>query len=243
MKKQKPPRCPECSAPLFPAFDTGELECRACSDLSRAQPHAGCPYCGANSYYSLAAKNKDEKLEGYKCDSCEKEFSEKELTEWVQFLSAVVDGCGQGTRWGLNSLATSLPPLYIGKIAKDRTDFLEGKKTIPQITDPSHCLDLITPYALGDVTPQRASEVLSKSLLDAYEKHTATTVLKGCTRKQLGNLRDTGPATLNKVRAAAVAGCARQTISNWIKDGKVDPAGSGVDTISLVDYLLRIREK
>ena len=169
--------CPECSAPLFPAIDTGELECQACERIWRAQPNAGCPYCGAISYYSLAAKNKDEKLEGYKCDSCEGEFSEKELTEWVIFLSAVVDGCGQGTRWGLHSLAISLPPLYIGKIAKDRMDYLDGKKTLEQITNPAHCLDLITPYAL-DVTPQRASEVLSKSLRAAYRESPSANVFR-----------------------------------------------------------------
>ncbi len=57
-------------------------------------------------------------------------------------------------------------------------DYLGGKKTIPQITDPAHCLDLITPYALGDVTPQRASEVLSKALISAYEEQTASNMFQ-----------------------------------------------------------------
>lgn len=230
--------CPECSAPLVPAA-TGELECRTCSDLLlRMKPHAGCPYCGANSYYLKAARYKEDKLEGYKCRSCKGEFSEKELIEWVTFLGKVVDGCGRSTRWGLQSLADSLPPLYIGKIAKDRMDFLSGKKVCEEIANPAYCFGLITPHALGSVTLQRASKVLSESLYDAYE---TKTMLRGYTREQLEKLRDDGPATLNKVRAAKVAGKSRQTISNWIDDGKVEPVGDGVDVVSLVNHLLRKR--
>ena len=64
------PRCPKCSAPLVPSIDTDELECQACEQILRAKPHAGCPYCGGNSYYLKAARYKDDELEGYECPGC-----------------------------------------------------------------------------------------------------------------------------------------------------------------------------
>jgi len=230
--------------------DSGHLTTQEVSyDYSWSEAdRAGCPYCGGNSYYLKAARYKDDELEGYECPApCKREFSEKELTNWITFLNNVVDGCREDPIWGLHSLAISLPPFHIDRIARDRMDYLDGKKTLAQIADPAHCRDdLMRRDLLGMEESsylQRYSETLSMSLTSAHSKQTATKMLKGYSRKRLEKLRDEGPASLNLVRAAEVAGVTRQTIPNWIKEAKVKPINRAdgdrrVDTVSLVNYLL-----
>jgi len=162
------PLCPKCKTPLVRLSDTAEPECLACEEIERMKSHAGCPHCGANSYY------KDGKLEGYKCRSCKGEFSEKELTAWIEDLDKVVESCREDPRWSLHSLMAHPPPFYLHEIAKNRMDFLAGKKTITQISNPAHCRDNLikhyphAPNVFGDLTLERASEILSKALVFAY---------------------------------------------------------------------------
>jgi len=163
--------------------DSGHLTTQEVSyDYSWSEAdRAGCPYCGINSYYPRAARYKDDKLEGYECSSCKRKFSKKDIAHWIGFLSRVIDGCREDALWShsLGSLAAAPPPFHLHEIAEDRMAYLNGEKTIVQITDPAHCRDdLIRRDLLGDVTLQRASETLSKSLRDAYEKQTAENVFQ-----------------------------------------------------------------
>ena len=183
---------PECKSPKGRWVDSNELRCGVCGTLFHPPEHmrdqgmskedqqayqaskenpefsskeinAGCPRCASGSY-SLYENGK------VSCPDCGKSYSRGVLEDWTFFVNSVIVKCFDNG-WRLRDLSATRPPFFLGKIAKDRQDFLSGRKKIEQITSVTHCRKyLIRESQLANIDIQGVSGMLSRALYQTYDE-------------------------------------------------------------------------
>ena len=139
-----------------------QQDSRQGSDFLSEARNAGCPYC---AHYSYQRTSKTETFPCH-CRECGESFSQDELTQWIEYINAVILGC-TNRGWKMLDLADQKPPFPLGQIAQDRQDYLARKVTLREVTDLTHYQHLIRQSKLRRVTPQRAPKIISEAISGA----------------------------------------------------------------------------